>query len=243
MRFINSTIIAHRGASALAPENTLAAFKKASEIGATWVEFDVMLAADGEVVVIHDETLNRTTNGSGLVADFPYTYLATLDAGSWFDPVFKNEKIPTLRDVLLLLQQYQLNANIEIKPALGHEIKTVKKIHEVIEACWRAPEAPLVSSFSLAVQHEIKKYFSTISRAFLMDEWNAEWKKILDELDCKLIGVNQAILDAERIQEIKAAGNVLLSYTVDDPAHARKLFSLGVDAIFSNCPLTMQTFY
>src|SRR5438552_7543288 len=100
MQFINpvsylSSIIAHRGASALAPENTLAAFHKAKEIGAKWVEFDCMLASCGEVVVIHDETLDRTTNGLGRVIDYPYSYLKTLNAGSWFNPIFADEKIPT----------------------------------------------------------------------------------------------------------------------------------------------------
>src|SRR5438445_1086012 len=124
MQSINSymsRLIAHRGASALAPENTLAAFRKAGEIGAKWVEFDVMLAADGEAVVIHDDTLDRTTNAKGNVCDYPYSYLQTLDAGSWFNPQFSHEKIPTLAEVIGVLRHCKLAANIEIKPSVGKE--------------------------------------------------------------------------------------------------------------------------
>src|SRR6185312_10188996 len=170
-----SKIIAHRGASALAPENTLAAFRKASEIGANWVEFDVMLTQDNEVVVIHDETLDRTTNGKGLVSDHPYRYLATLDAGSWFDPKFSEEKIPTLAQVIDTLRHYQLAANIEIKPAVGKEEETVKRVLQVIDACWQSNmPAPLISSFSPQVLHCVRQHSKTHFLAYLMDEWQTD---------------------------------------------------------------------
>src|SRR5688572_22496951 len=89
-------VIAHRGASAYAPENTMAAFSRAHALGAQWIEFDVWLAACGEVVVLHDETLARTTNGYGRVTDFSYAALQPLDAGSWFGHQFRQEKILTL---------------------------------------------------------------------------------------------------------------------------------------------------
>lgn len=123
----NPPIIAHRGASKYTPENTFAAFRKAKELGINWVEFDVMLTADGEVVVIHDETLERTTNGTGAVIAQAYSYLRTLDAGSWFDPSFANEKIPTLREVIKLLNELDMFANIEIKAQSGNEETTAKK--------------------------------------------------------------------------------------------------------------------
>ncbi len=246
MHFLNnylSPIIAHRGASALAPENTLAAFQKAAKIGAKWIEFDVMLSACGEAVVIHDETLDRTTNGKGEVSQYSYAELRKLDAGSWFSPAFANERIPTLLEVLQLVRECKLMANIEIKPSLGREEQTVKKVLQLIEQYWPTDrEPPLISSFSQQVRLLVRKYSPTSSLAYLMNEWQPDWKKSYDELQCASIHVNQFILTQARIDEIKHSGYPLLSYTVDDPNRASELFAAGVNALFSNCPNVMKVF-
>ena len=111
----NPPVIAHRGASVYAPENTLAAFTKAAQLNIKWVEFDVMQAACGEPIIFHDETLDRTTNAKGDVSQQPYAYLQTLDAGTWFHPRFAGERIPTLKQVLQFLRDTKIAANIEIK--------------------------------------------------------------------------------------------------------------------------------
>ncbi|HSW68814.1 MAG TPA: glycerophosphodiester phosphodiesterase [Gammaproteobacteria bacterium] len=238
-----SRIIAHRGASVLAPENTLSAFRTAYEIGAKWVEFDVMLAACGEVVVIHDETLDRTTNGSGKVCDYPYSYLKTLDAGSWFNPAFSGEKIPTLAEVAKLLREYNLIANIEIKPFLGKEDETVKNVLNVINECWQpSNHPPLISSFSRKVLECVRQYSSTHYLALLMDEWELDWERYCNELNCIAVDVNHRILNQARVAEVKSTGRFLLSYTVDLPERAENLFDWGVDAVFSNCPASMNVF-
>jgi glycerophosphoryl diester phosphodiesterase len=95
-------LLAHRGASHFAPENTLASIRKAHQLGAKWIEIDVMLSADGEVMVFHDDTLERTTNGHGKLCEKTCQELKTLDAGSWFAPAYKGETIPTLNEVLRL---------------------------------------------------------------------------------------------------------------------------------------------
>lgn len=230
-------VIAHRGASKLAPENTLAAFRRAKEYGAHWVEFDVMLTKCGEAVVIHDETLERTTNGAGRVADFTYAELLTLDAGSWFSPVFQGEKIPTLKEVILLLNQLPMHANIEIKPCEGFETATVKKVLQVIAECWQQKNPPLISSFSRPVLQDVANFAPTSQLGFLMHEWEEDWREFSDRLNCTSINVNQEILTTENMATLKTSGRYLLSYTVDDVARARELFSAGVDAVFSNCPL------
>ncbi len=236
-------LIAHRGASALSPENTLAAFRKAHEIGAKWVEFDVMLAACGEAVVIHDETLDRTTNGTGKVSDYPYSYLQTLDAGSWFNAKFSGEKIPTLADVLTWLHQYRLTPNIEIKPSVGQEEETVKKVLQVIEKNWRADmNPPLISSFSSIVLKYVRQYSKTHYLAYLMNDWQDDWKKSCDELNCIAVDINHRILTQARVDEIKSTERHVLSYTVDYPEIAQNLFAWGVDGIFSNCPMGMGIF-
>jgi glycerophosphoryl diester phosphodiesterase len=235
-------IIAHRGASALAPENTAAAFGKAYDLGAKWVEFDVMLASCGEAVIIHDETLERTTNGHGYVRDYPYHYLKTLDAGSWFSPAFAGEVIPTLAEILNFLQQHQMMANIEIKPALGKEEETVKKVLAVVEEYWQSNLPLLISSFSYKVRSLVRRYSASSLLACLMHEWQPEWKKAGDKLGCVAMDINQNILNPARASEIKAAGRLLLAYTVDDPDRTRQLFAWGVDAVFSNCSEQMHGF-
>ncbi|HSW94308.1 MAG TPA: glycerophosphoryl diester phosphodiesterase [Gammaproteobacteria bacterium] len=238
-----SPLIAHRGASALAPENTLAAFRKAHAIGAKWVEFDVMLAACGEAVVMHDETLDRTTNGSGRVIDYPYSILKTFDAGSWFDPVFSSEKIPTLAEVLMLLCELNLGANIEIKPAEGIEEDTVKKVLSVLDQHWCGNNQPLlISSFSRTVLETVRQYSATHHLGFLMHDWEPDWQTFCDALNCVAVDISHPVLSAERVREVKATHRLLLSYTVDDPVIARRLFDWGVDAVFSNCSPGMAVF-
>ncbi len=230
-------IIAHRGASAFAPENTLVAFYKAKLMGVNWVEFDVMLTADDEVVVIHDEKLNRTTNGSGYVINHTLLDLQKLDAGSWFDPTFKGEKIPTLIEVIDLLNQLKLSANIEIKAQQGKEELTVKKVLSIILEQWKNNHSkPLISSFSLQILEYVRKYSSTSLLGFLMDEWDEEWKKICDRLNCTAVNVNYKILTLERVQSIKSTKRKLLAYTVNTAKLAKQLFSWGIDGIFSDCP-------
>ena len=112
-------VIAHRGLSARAPENTLAAFRAAAGAGVPWVECDVQLTADGHAVLLHDETLDRTTDGTGRLADTPLAGLRGLDAGGWFDAAFAGESIPALSEALDLLAALGLGVNLEIKSGPG----------------------------------------------------------------------------------------------------------------------------
>jgi glycerophosphoryl diester phosphodiesterase len=230
-------IVAHRGASAHAPENTLAAFLKAKQLGLKWVEFDTMLAATGEPVVMHDEDLKRTTNGHGNVIDYSYTDLCKLDAGSWFNPKFKNEKISLLNEVLSFLYEHQMAANIEIKPLLGYEQATVQQVFEVLEkSSERLPSPLLISSFSRIALKLARKISSTINLGFLMDEWQADWLDFCKEIGCVSVNVNAQLLNPVRVNAIKENDYLLLVYTVNEINKAEELLAWGVDAIFSDCP-------
>ncbi len=210
---------------------------QAKKLGLRWLEFDVMLSKDEEVVVIHDETLERTTNGTGFVADSSYAYLKTLDAGSWFAPMFAGQRIPLLAEVIQFMHVNQMTANIEIKAVVGSEAIAAKKVLAVIQAEWQAGMAPpLISSFSLTILREIRKLDQTCHIGLLMHEWLADWEQICDELHCVSVQVNQAILTAARVAEIKASQRLVLSYTVNDSVCAQKLFSWGVAAVYSDCP-------
>ncbi len=237
MLSIEPTVIAHRGASAYAPENTLAAFLKAKELGASWIEFDVMLTADHEVVVIHDEELERTTNGFGKVRDYSYRALKKLDAGSWFNPIFSGEKIPSLSETIEFLHTHQMAANIEIKPLLGQEELVVKKVLSVVKQHWKTDiPGPLISSFSLPALRFLRQHSSTCLLGFLMDKWLPDWKVLCDELNCITVNVDGKIVSQEKVKQIKSTGRLVLVYTVNDPKRAQELFSWGVDAVFTDVP-------
>jgi glycerophosphoryl diester phosphodiesterase len=228
-------LIAHRGASSVAPENTLIAFTKAKELGFKWVEFDVMLTADDQVVVIHDEFLDRTTNGNGRVEDINYNDLITLDAGSWFAPCFRDERVPSLIQVITLLNTLNLSANVEIKAQLGKEEQTVKCVLSILNAYWNdATSHYLLSSFSLTVLNTIRVFDHRSPMGFLMDEWQDDWRNNCDNLRCSSVNVNQAILTQENVTLIKSTQRLLLAYTVNQQDRALELFSWGVDAVFTD---------
>lgn len=233
---IKPPVIAHRGANRFAPENTLAAFLKAKELGVKWVEFDARLSACGEAVIFHDEMLDRTSNGKGRVVDYTYAELKKLDAGSWFNTLFSKEYIPTLKEVMLFLESHQMAANVEIKVEAGYEIATTQKVMTVLANFLEQKKMPiLISSFSLLALREVRKYSQDCPLGFLLDEWNPHWQMICEELNCIALDVNHEILTQERIQEIKSTKRLVLSYTVNEPLLARELFDWGVDAVFSDC--------
>jgi glycerophosphoryl diester phosphodiesterase len=228
-------VIAHRGANNLAPENTLSAFQKVRETGAKWIEFDVMLTAWGEVVVIHDESLVRTTGATGNVRDHAYSYLQTLDAGSWFDIKFAGERIPTFQSVIEIIRTLKLCANVEIKAITGDEEETVIKVLRDIEKYW-TPDMPppLISSFSMPVLKYVRHYSPQALIALLIHDWFGAWKDLAKEYQCVSVDINHEILDAGSARVIKDMDLFLLCYTVNDPQRALELFSWGVDAVFTD---------
>lgn len=221
-------IIAHRGASGSAPENTLAAFKQAKQLGINWVEFDVMLAACGELVVFHDDTLERTTNGQGLVLEHTYQQLQQLDAGSWFDRKFIGEKIPAFSQVLPMLDALSLQANIEIKPFPGTESAIVKKLLAELPISHHF----LLSSFSLKFLRLLRDHSTQLRLGLLMDDWLPNWLELSTELVCQTVNVNYLSLTKERVKQIKESGRLALAYTVNDAAKAKQLYEWGIDAVF-----------
>ena len=233
-------IIAHRGSSGTAPENTLAAFRAAAAAGATWVEFDASLTSDARPVVFHDDALDRTTDGTGLLAETPFETLKHLDAGSWFGTAFAGELVPTLEEVLETLAALSLGFNMEIKPDAGREVETAEIALATLADTWPADaQIPLISSFSrisVGVAHERAP---TLPRSFLFDRRPDDWAELGRTLDLFGFGANQAHLDEHQVREIKAAGYRISAYTVNTPERASLLFNWGVDAIFTDQPALM----
>jgi glycerophosphoryl diester phosphodiesterase len=233
-------IIAHRGASAVAPENTLAAFRAAAAAGARWVEFDASLTRDGRPVVFHDDRLERTSDGAGLLAETTFEVLKHLDAGSWFAPAFAGEMIPTLEEALETLAELRLGFNMEIKPDRGREAETAHAALVAATAMWPVDAAtPLVSSFSRISVAVARDEAPQWPRSFLFDRRPEDWRALGTELKVAGFGANQAHLDAVQVRDIKDAGYKLTAYTVNDLERARTLFDWGVDAVFSDTPGTM----
>jgi glycerophosphoryl diester phosphodiesterase len=230
-------VIAHRGASAYAPENTFTAFTKAAQMGIKWLEFDVMSSASGDLVVFHDETVERTSNGHGKVSDLPYLVLAKLDAGSWFDPFFAGQVIPAFPHVLDFLHTFNMSANIEIKASLGNEEKTVKRLLQDLSNSEPFPSGRILfSSFSVKVLQCLRKHAPESLIGLLQHEWNPDWQHIIDTLACVSVHAHETILTSDIVQQIKDRGLFVLSYTINDPRKAKQLYSWGVDALFSDLP-------
>lgn len=230
-------IIAHRGASAYAPENTLAAFDKAFGLGARFIEFDVTLSSDGEPFVIHDETLDRTTTGRGKVALTNSSVLASLDAGRFFSKAYTGEKIPHLKDVLKWLLLTDVKANLEIKPAFQNSEETVLAILSCLHQHWpKTKTLPLISSFDLKALTFVRSFAPEIPIGLLLDTWDEDWSKKANELSCSSIHVYRKLLTPERIEAIQKENYRIFAYTVNNKKEAEKLFAMGINAIFTDYP-------
>lgn len=230
-------VIGHRGAAGLAPENTVASFRKAAEVGVRWVEFDVHLSADGVPVVIHDDTVDRTTGGRGAVASLTLAELQALDAGAWFDPRFEGERVPTLEATVALLGKLGLGAVVEIKPSPGLAAATAEAAVRLLLRCW--PDhlpPPMVSSFERAALERAHEVAPGIARALLVGRIRSGWEREVDRLGCAALHADQRRLDAATVATVTRAGLPLFAYTVNDPARAAALFEYGVAAVFSDRP-------
>jgi glycerophosphoryl diester phosphodiesterase len=230
-------IIGHRGAKGYAPENTLASFRKAKELGATWVEFDVKETEDGILVIMHDDDVDRTTNGKGAMIKTKWSEVQKLDAGSWFNPIFSNERIPTLEETFLLLKELNLGANIEIKPCPTREERTAIAVANAIIKSWPIQlPLPLVSSFSMKSLVAAKKVAPNLIIGGLFETLPRDWKKIILEVKVETINIDHEVVNVNMIKEINQIGLPVLTYTVNDKKRAQELFSMGVSAIFTDFP-------
>ena len=228
-------VLAHRGGGALAPENTLAAIRTGRSHGFRAVEFDVMLAADAVPVLIHDETLERTTTGRGPVAQADSKTLGHLDAGSWFGQEFRAEPVPLYADAIALCIELGIWANVEIKPSPGVERATGRAVAAMSARLWPdAPLAPLLSSFSVEALHAAREAAPALARGLLVGAVPPDWRERLDQPGCLSLHCDYRSLDASLAGAIRGAGYALLCYTVNDPDIARRLAGWGVDAIVTD---------
>lgn len=225
-------IVAHRGGGVLAPENTLVALRVAASLGFGGVEFDARLAACGTPVLMHDETVDRTTDGSGRVADLDAAALRRLDAGSWFGNEFAGERVPTLEAAIALCRNLGLWANVEIKPDPGTEAATGHAVATLTAKLWSdASPAPLLSSFSEEALQSAREAAPDLPRALLVVEPPRDWASRLRALGCRALHCAHDHVDRSLVDTAHSAGFGLLAYTVNDAGRAVTLFEWGVDAV------------
>ena len=241
-RFAFPSVVAHRGASAEAPENTHAAVRRAAEIGARAVEFDVKLAADDIAVVIHDDTVDRTTDARGAVAGYTADELAKLDAGSWFDPRFADQGVPPLTAILADLLDAGLTCNIELKPDPGTAAPTARAALTTAVAVW--PDdlpPPLLSSFDMAALAVAREVRPDWPRAALFGRRGdvPDWLAAARDLECVAVHADQRRVDAAAIAAFHDAGFAAAVYTVNDPDRARDLWRDGLDYLFTDDPAAL----
>ncbi len=230
-------IIGHRGVAAYAPENTLEGIHTAADMGVEWVELDVKLTKDQIPVIFHDDTLDRTTNGTGPVAQRTLDDLRQLECGSWFADSFAGIKIPTLEEALDILLERKLGLNLEIKPCPGRERETAEAALDVLSQVWDDHSRLLVSSFSLVSLETAFEMAQDWHRGLLIGEdWPENWEELADFLQVSSVNVNAMTVTRDEIEAVMDKGLPVLAYTVNDAEDARRLLRWGIDGVFSDSP-------
>ncbi|MCC7305148.1 MAG: glycerophosphoryl diester phosphodiesterase [Alphaproteobacteria bacterium] len=231
-------IIGHRGAAAYAPENTLESIRTAADMGIEWVEFDVKLTKDGVPILMHDETLERTTNGGQrLVAETTYEEIKELEAGSWFADSFAGVKIPTLEEAVDVLLEHSLGVNVEIKPCPGREKETAEIALDVLSQIWDDHDRLLISSFQHVSLEAAFDMAEDWHRGLLLGkEWPENWQEMAEYLKVSTVNIDGRTATREQVESIIDLGLPVLAYTINDQQRAKTLLSWGVDGFFSDAP-------
>lgn len=234
-------IIAHRGLSALAPENTLAAFRACKDHGVTWFEFDVGLLADGTAAVMHDDTINRTTDSSGPLSALTSQDLPLIDAGSWFSPDFAGESIPTLHQTIDLMNELELNANLEIKAGVPHQLAVAIVLTELERL---SPQRHvIISSFDPRIVMRVRRalprrrrILATIDLAFVTQRGlpARAWRPLGAASGAMSIHPDVRTLTSRHVHTYVSAGYAVRPWTVNSIEQARRLVAWGVDAVFTD---------
>jgi len=224
-------VVAHRGGGSLAPENTLAAFEVGARLGFKLAECDVKLSADDELFLLHDDTVDRTSDGHGAAAELSYGAISGFDAGAWFDAKFAGERMPTLTELSETLERLRMRVNLEIKPSPGREARTGTEVAVETARLWRDRTSPLLSSFSEEALAAAYAAVPQIARGLLVTRVPDDWQERTERLKCESIHVAHTSLDEELVRAFKAAGLFVMAYTVNDLERARALAAWGVDAI------------
>ncbi|MCR8644046.1 glycerophosphodiester phosphodiesterase [Paenibacillus sp. N1-5-1-14] len=230
-------IYAHRGSSGYAPENTMAAFQMAVDMNCPGIELDVQLTKDGHVVICHDEDVSRTTNGQGFIKDFTLEELRALDAGSWMDPKFHQEKIPTLVELLDLVKNTEMIMNFEIKNLPFYYVGIEQKLADAIKEAGMEDQA-IISSFDHYALQTIHKICPELKLGLLFSTRIIDPWIYAQQLPYPVYSLNPdwSFVDSHYVQQSHLHGYQVLAYTVNERPTYEALRDIGVHGIFSNYP-------
>ncbi|WP_036688189.1 glycerophosphodiester phosphodiesterase [Paucisalibacillus globulus] len=234
-------IIAHRGASKLAPENTMYAFVLAYKLGAEGIETDVQLTKDDVPVLIHDETVKRTTNSSGYVKDFTYEELKRLDAGSWFSPEFCDARIITLEEFLKWIKPKDLCINIELKnnKIEYNNLETI--VYDMLKH-HRLLERTTLSTFNPNSVKRLVKYQNNIEIAFLTSKRNPNLVEYAKNLGANALHVKYRLVNQQLMEQAQKQNMPVRVYTVNKFKRMAHCYHLNCDGIFTDVPYKALTF-
>lgn len=227
--------IAHRGAGLSAPENTLAAFQFGFDSGFRMFECDAKLSADGIVFLMHDSTLDRTTNAQGATHTCIWDELSQLDAGSWHSEWFAGSGIPTLEDVARFCIEKDCQLNIEIKPSPGFEFVTGEQVAQSASRLWaNQPLPPLLTSFKRESLQGALSAAPALPRGLLMHELTSDWCEAIHTLQCVALACHYPLYDEALVKESHQLGLHCMAYTVNDTNTVQALLKMGVDTIITD---------
>lgn len=227
---VDIVVMAHRGASAVAPENTLVAYEKAIEMGADYAELDVRQTKDGAIVLMHDKTVYRTTGVKGFVWDFTLDELKQLEAGSWFGEEFRGEPIPTLEEVIRQVKG-RMKLNIEVKIS-ENEPGIVQKVVDIIRAEGFSEEC-IITSFDMETVKTFKAIAPNLRTGLIFDK---EYRSDVFEGNWEILSSNHELVDETFMQLARNSGKKIYAWTVNDREEMLRLIGLGVDGIITNKP-------
>lgn len=229
-----SKIFAHRGYSGKYPENTMLAFKKAIECGVDGIELDVQLTKDGEIVIIHDETVDRTTDNTGFVVDYTYEEISKLNANFKFKEV-KFVGIPTLREYFKYVKDFDIITNIELKTGINEYLGIEEKVLELIKE-FKLEEKVIISSFNHFSVLRMKKLDSKIKCGFLSEDWIIDAGKYTNshKIECYHPRYNNLI--PEVISELKKYNLEINTWTVNSEESIKYMLENEIDGIITNYP-------
>ena len=228
-------IYAHRGFSGKYPENTILAFKKCLDMDIYGIELDVQLTKDEEIVIIHDETIDRTTNGKGLVSDYTYEELCKFDASFIYHGQMGFNKIPTLREYLELVKDKNIVTNIELKTGILEYIGIEEKVWELIQE-YKIEKKVIISSFNHYSILRMKELAPDLKYGLLSETWLINAGKYTHDLGIQCYHPVHYNLVPEVIDEIKKYGIEINTYTVNKESDIRYLIEKGIDIIIGNFP-------
>jgi len=229
----NPWLIAHRGASSHAPENTIAAFERAVQLGAGFIETDLQLTRDGRFVAIHDSVLDRTTNGRGAVHDFTLAELKKLDAGRWFDRQFAGEQIPTLEEVLDFGRKHDVVFYLEVK------YDSAWGMHQALAAALQEPQnvsRTIVISFDPGTLASIQKLGPSIMLGLLVDESVEDSVRVATEVGARQLCPRSDKVTKELVQEAHRTDLHVVTWTVNKAEEMKAAIEAGVDGIMTDFP-------